>query len=75
LVLGIFDNQSFSNQDAYEFYKTKLKTPVNQIKINAKYLNKANFNFESEEKSVNNQYQKQYENEVNSSNPYYYQTK
>lgn len=74
LVLGIFDNQSFSNQDAYEFYKTKLKTPINKTNMYTKYRNNCNFNSESQVKSVNTQYQNQYESGINNNNPYFYQT-
>jgi hypothetical protein len=74
LILGIFDNQCFSNQDAYEFYKTKLKTPTHRTNVNSRYQNNSNFNFESQEKSVNTEYQKHYENEINK-NPYFYQNK
>lgn len=29
LVIEIFDNQTFSNQDAYDYYKTKIRKPNN----------------------------------------------
>jgi hypothetical protein len=74
LVLGIFDNQSFSNQDAYEFYKTKLKTTANKTNMYTKYRNNSNYNSESQEKSLNIQNQKHNESEINNNNPYFYQT-
>lgn len=60
LVLGLFDNQSFSNQDAYDFYKTHLKSP--NINNNHKRNNYKNNNNKSKEdnnknlQSVNSNY-------------------